>query len=174
MSQEINQWGSHLPALIAAVTNTDGPIVECGTGENSTPALHDLSAYWGRPLYSYESDAAWFSRFKGKGGDLHRLSLIADWANLPIPDGCGVVFVDHGKAPRGPVVDLARDKCRIVVMHDSECHYCGYTEPLAKFDWVYTHKNCAAWTTLAGMGQPPAWLESLKPGEFGIPVPYRG
>lgn len=174
MSEEMNQWASHLPALVAAVTNTDGAIVECGMGHNSTPALHDLSAYWGRPLHSYDHDPNWVELFRGQAGNLHTIDTIFDWATLKIPDGCGVVFVDHGPAPRGPVVAMARDKCRIVVMHDSECNYCGYTEPLKKFDWVYTHKNCACWTTLAGMGTPPSWLESLKPGEFGIPIPYRG
>ena len=60
-------------------------------------------------------------------------------------------------------------------MHDSECHYCGYGEPLSYFDWVYTHTHSPTWTTVAGLGERPPWLEAaLVPGIWGVPRCYRG
>lgn len=54
-------WGSHLPALLACVAATDGPVLEVGMGYYSTPNLH--SACRGRQLVSIEADAAFASRF---------------------------------------------------------------------------------------------------------------
>ena len=173
---EINQWASHQPVLAAALAATTGAVLECGVGYNSTEMLHAACAASGRQLYSLDGNAAWLDRFQGLAGPHHTLAHVADWDNPPIENRWyGVVFVDHDKAPRGPIVAAVRDMCALVVMHDSECHYCGYTEPLNGYDWVYTHKLTPAWTTIAGMGPRPAWVpEALPCGDWGVPAPYRG
>ncbi len=172
----MDQWATHLPALVACVAASQGPILECGAGLWSTPVLHSLCAPARRLLVSVESNAEWIARFRHLACDWHRVEQIADWNAVPLIDGqWAVAFVDHGVAPRGPVVAALRERARVVVMHDSECGYCGYTEPLRAFDWAWTHKFSPAWTTVAGMGSPPEWIAELpSPGEFGIPVPYRG
>ncbi len=170
-----DQWATHLPALVAAATATDGPILECGVGIWSTPILHALCAPSRRPLLSIESNPEWIARFLPFANDWHRVEEVASWDALPLDriPWAAVAFVDHGHAPRGPVVAALREHAGIVVMHDSECSYCGYTEPLRAFDWVYTHTFSPAWTTIAGMGQPPAWLDALQPGMWGVPGCYR-
>ena len=175
---EMDQWATHLPALVACATATRGPILECGTGLWSTPILHALCAPTERALVSVESNPEWLSRFEHMRCSWHDVRHVASWDDVAgIGDDAtwAFAFVDHGHAPRGPVVAALRERADIVVMHDSECGYCGYTEPLQLFDWCWTHKFSPAWTTIAGMGTPPSWLDALPlPGEFGVPVPYRG
>lgn len=168
----IDQWGSHLPALVAAVAATDGPILECGVGIWSTPILHALCAPKARPLLSIESKPEWLARFLPFRTDWHQVEGVPSWDALP-QGTWALAFVDHGHAPRGPVVEALRGRAGIVVMHDSECSYCGYGEALRGFEWVHTHTHSPAWTTIAGLGQPPAWLDALQPGVAGIPGCYR-
>jgi hypothetical protein len=176
---EINQWASHLPALMACAAATDGPIIECGVGFNSTTVLHAICAPTSRRLFSLEGNPEWLARFGNLVTPWHTLHHVGDWGNPPMigePDRAyGMAFVDHDREPRGPVLPMLMRKAKLIVMHDSECNYCGYTEPLALFDWCYTHKHSPAWTTVAGMGARPAWLEAALPvGDWSIPVPYRG
>lgn len=171
-----DQWGSHLPALLAACEHTSGPILECGMGDHSTPVLHDFCEKTGRRLISCDTHPDWVMSFQHLAAPWHEL---CDFSAFCV-DGSlfgsryGVALVDHKARVRGGLLYVLRDLCDVVVMHDSECRYCGYTEPLKRFDWTYTHENTPAWTTLAGMGEPPEWLEALQPGNVGIPVPYRG
>lgn len=178
MSQEgeVNQWASHTPALLTALVSTVGPVLECGVGFNSTPLLHSVCGAMGRPLYSLDGSREWLDKFAGLASDIHTLVHVSDWNNPPIYQGCqyGVAFVDHDCEPRGDILPLLRDKADVIVMHDSECHYCGYGKHLGLFDWTYTHKNTSAWTTLAGIGAAPPWLEFLVPGAATLPIPYRG
>lgn len=177
----MDDWATHVPALAACLARTNGAILECGVGIWSTPVLHAYALASDRKLLSLESKADWFSRFTYFSHPMHDLRLIDNWRN-GVEDlfvepfrRYGLVFVDHGEAPRGGVVDIVRGRADIVVMHDSECNYCGYTEALTRFDWAWTHKHSPTWTTVAGHGAPPAWLEEALPnGSWGVPVPYRG
>ncbi len=170
---EMDQWATHLPALMACAAATKGPILECGAGIWSTPILHALCAPSKRPLLTVESNGEWIERFRYLASPSHELQAIVDWNVLP-EGKWSVAFVDHGQAPRGPVIAALRERAGIVVMHDSECDYCGYSEPLRSFDWCYTHIRSDAWTTIAGMGKPPKWIEeALSPGRWGVLPTYR-
>lgn len=176
---EMNQWASFSPTLLAACAATSGPILECGCGFNSTLLLHAICAPTKRRLLTLEGNVEWLERFRNLETNWHALGHARNWDGLDIgiQYDCryDVAFVDHDRVPRGPLVGLLRERARFVVMHDSECNYCGYGPHLAEFDWCYTHKFSPAWTTIAGMGERPAWIESaLTPGDWGIPVPYRG
>lgn len=167
----IDDWATHLPSLLACVAATDGPILECGTGEWSTPLLHALCAPSKRALTSLDSNPAWIERFRHLEAPWHELRLV-NWDDLT-GGPWSVALIDHGAVPRGPVVAALRDRVRFLVLHDSECSYCGYTEALRAFDWCWTHILTPTWTTIAGMGEPPSWLADLIPGRFGIPEPNR-
>lgn len=181
---EVNQWASHAPTILAAASHGDGIILEAGCGYNSTPLLHALCHPRRRPLITLDGNADWLAKFKHLEDEHHVVRHVASWSTFDLENVLGewadrylfdVAFVDHDHVPRGPLVGLLRGRARFVVMHDSECGYCGYTDELAKFDWVYTHKWSPAWTTIAGMGAPPPWLAAaLPPGDWGVPAPYRG
>lgn len=172
---QINPWATHLPVLLAACAATRGTVLECGCGHNSTVILHSICAPEERELITLESDIDWLDKFRDLGSGWHHLRHVENWRDPPLPLACAVAFIDHGQAPRGPLVARVREIAKYVVMHDSECHYCGYAEPLKAFDWCWTMKKYETWTSIAGMGLPPTWIEAaLSPGAFGIPVPYRG
>ena len=178
----MDDWATHVPALAACLAATHGPVLEVGAGIWSTPILHAACAPTRRHLLTMEGKPEWLARFLPMATPWHELRAVADWPSWTVPCSpqqpngrWSLAFVDHGFAPRGPVVDRLRGHADIVIMHDSECHYCGYTAGLAGYEWVYTHTHSPTWTTIAGMGQPPAWLESgLAPGIWGVPAPYRG
>jgi hypothetical protein len=149
-----------------------------GAGHYSTPILHALCAPTKRRLLTLEGDADWLARFSGLETNWHALGHARNWDGMDLGTqyGCryDVAFVDHGHAPRGPLVGLLRERAHLVVMHDSECHYCGYGPELQQYAWAWTMKAYEAWTTIAGMGERPSWVESIGQGEWGVPVPYRG
>lgn len=70
-------WGSHLPALLAAVGASTGPVLELGVGHFSTPALHALCGAMGRKLVSVESDLKWLKEFddKYRNPETHEFTL---------------------------------------------------------------------------------------------------
>lgn len=47
---------THIPILAAVVAMTDGPVLELGTGLNSTPLLSEMCFHMSRDLYSIETD----------------------------------------------------------------------------------------------------------------------
>jgi hypothetical protein len=177
---ELSPWGSHLPALLACVAATDGPILEAGVGWNSTPMLHALCAPTERQLMSLDGNPEWLERFSHLDRPWHVLRHVSDWDHPPLR-GFGeelhfvLAFVDHDANPRGPLLDILRLRCELVVMHDSETNYAGYSEPLTRWNWHWTHKSTPTWTTVAGMGPRPEWLSgAIPPGDWDLPVPYRG
>lgn len=172
----MDDWATHLPALMACLAATKGPVLECGAGIWSTPILHAACAPTRRQLLTLEHNPAWLGKFTHLTTEWHTLQGVPSWAGWTAPDAYwSVAFVDQGHAPRGPVLGALRHKANFVVMHDSECHYCGYGPELAGYDWVYTHTHSPTWTTIAGMGPRPTWMESaLPPGVWGLPACYRG
>jgi len=123
--------GNHLYALKLACDNTDGPILECGTGHWSTPFLHSY-AIVGRKVVSFESHEYWVqqtrSLFQNHGHEIHKVpvseDLHADWNMMPwdLYDW-GVVFVDQSPVA-GRLVALSallmlRSKA-VVVVHDTD------------------------------------------------------
>lgn len=67
MTQEMSvavQYQSHLPALLACIAVTDGPVLELGVGHFSTPHLHALCLATKRNLVSVEQNKEWHVEFK--------------------------------------------------------------------------------------------------------------
>ena len=64
-NENVDNWGSHQPLLIHLVnTIAEGPVLEFGMGDNSTPLLHLICEKQKRNLYSYDFDANWLNKFK--------------------------------------------------------------------------------------------------------------
>ncbi len=57
-------WGSHLPALLACIAATEGPVLELGIGHFSTPILHAVCGAAGRLLVSIEKETKWLCQFE--------------------------------------------------------------------------------------------------------------
>lgn len=122
-------YASHLPYLLRALQVTEGPVLELGTGNGSTPVLHWCCELVGRRLVSMESDAKWVARFAAQfASPTHEVLTVTDWDAAPVEQSWAVVLVDHGPADRRQV-ELGRvtPHAQIVVVHDTnwynEKHY---------------------------------------------------
>lgn len=115
MTWEAIGTGSHLALLVQAIQQTEGPILELGAGEWSTPVLRQLAFH--REVVTVENSDEW-RRHVGnlEGGNLRMVPALT-------PDlrdrHWGVVLVDNApEIDRVPALDhLDAD---IFVTHDSE------------------------------------------------------
>lgn len=115
-------WGSHLPALLACIGATTGPVLELGVGHFSTPALHALCGAMKRILTSVEDSPEWLDEFQAKyhtlSHDFHRgpyLSTLSAYAQH-----WSVAFIDNspGGKNRADCFDALIEVSDYVVVHD--------------------------------------------------------
>lgn len=116
-------WCSFMPALVACVAATKGPVLELGMGHFSTPVLHALCGSLGRQLMSFEKNDEWrglFTRYNTKlheiYGDIDNGMLFTGLMNI------GVVFIDDspgGENRKKHFVDFI-DISDYVIAHDYE------------------------------------------------------
>lgn len=120
----VSPYGTHLMPLLAAVANTTGPVLECGTGLFSTPILHTLCAPTRRKLVSLETDGEWMERFVMLRRPWHEIRLIEDWARCltarPEPQWAVVLVDNNPHEARQHVLAALADRALILVLHDSE------------------------------------------------------
>ena len=139
--------GSHIPVLIKILNISTGPVLELGTGFNSTPVLHWLCNETKREFISYESSPKYFEVTKRYVSDFHKVYLVEneDWDKVDVESRhWGVVFIDHAPGVRR-VVELERvaQIADYVIVHDTEdrsdWHY-HYSKgfPKYKYRWNYT------------------------------------
>ncbi len=162
-ANQYDAYGTHLIPLLVAVVNTDGPILEMGSGHNSTPALHALCSATGRYLLTTETDKKWMNQFSYLEQSWHQFQYVPVydddfevnpkphlWDSVGANIHWGVVFVDHRPAERRKV-DIARLKGQadIIVVHDTEGAPCyDYESVLKTFKYRYDYKKYSPWTTL--------------------------
>jgi len=128
--------GSHIPVLVKVMEISEGPILELGTGLNSTPVFHWLANATKRRVDSYESIPMFHRIAWNYQNDYHKVHLIEDWDTLELDKHWGIIFIDHSPGVRRNV-ELSRvTQCAdYVIVHDSE----------PKSDW---HYNFARWFEL--------------------------
>ena len=116
---------SHLPLLKAALSVTSGPVLELGSGDGSTPFLHEHCLRHDRYLFTAESHPVWYEKWREMAGDLHRLALVRDWLEVPllppVGDRWAVVLVDnHPPETRRANLTRFQGAADIIVAHDTE------------------------------------------------------
>lgn len=111
------KYQSHLPAILACVAITDGPVLELGVGHFSTPHLHALCGAMNRALVSVEKDPEWLNLFLKYKTEDH---LFCD--ELPGGFSFAVAFIDHspGGANRALAFADLIGRSEFVVMHDAQ------------------------------------------------------
>jgi hypothetical protein len=158
------KYQSHLPALLACIAVTDGPVLELGVGHFSTPHLHALCGAMGRELVSVEPDEKWRVEFANKyTGPNH--TFTSEWMHPHMRDW-SVAFIDHspGGANRAAAFKALIEECEFVVVHDAQKDAENFQaiEPmLAGLNWrlctsIFPHTLVASKTK-----QIPAVLEMM-------------
>lgn len=105
--------GSFMPALRWAVENTQGPILELGTGYFSTSYLATLS---GRDILSYEWDIAWREAVEQR---FPHLKVVSE-----LPEGnFSVVLVDCEGWKRLEFLRALRERTDVFCVHDAQDHW---------------------------------------------------
>ena len=125
--------GSHITPLLVAIAHTDGPILELGCGDFSTPQIHAICSKLKRLILSTDTSKDWLDRFVHLKTSWHNFQYVPvyenDWDKNPKPqmwDAVGndihwsVVLVDHRPGERRVVdIDRLRHNADIIVVHDT-------------------------------------------------------
>lgn len=174
----MDDWGSHVPALAAAVANTTGNMLELGCGDYSTPLIHALRGE--RFVLSAEHDAKWLERFANlHQPGAHHVIPVPDWDAFLVSQGVaerpwGLIICDHAPGDRrAPDLRALANLGEVVLAHDTDASCYGWGDVWRVFSWVYTYQRWETWTTIAGWGKRPSWPERLTPGTWGPTQPWR-
>ncbi len=138
------RYGSHLPVLIKLVSITSGPIVEFGSGENSTIFLHWACNSTGRKLLTLESDWEYHKHYRRLRCEYHTLEHVRRWHNKIAEGRWSVVLIDHHpREKRKNASELrSNDAIRFVdseyiIMHDSDHYDYSKVYPHYKYKYEY-------------------------------------
>jgi len=157
-------FGTYAPVLSALIAVTDGPILELGSGDNSTPLLHLVSVATGRKVVTAETDPVWLGKYKDYESPLHEFHLIKQrdaavrndssyyrwqagwdaWDRIE-QNHWGVALVDQFPGEvRASTIKRLKGNCGYIVAHDSEEDYgaggnYSYKSvmPLFKYTWEW-------------------------------------
>lgn len=163
----IASGGTHFPALATVVVNTQGPVLEMGCGDYSTPLLHALCAPNKRLLVSTDVDKGWISLFLDLRRSWHRFvhvpayeqydarndwlySVGMDaWNSIGLDTHWSVVLIDHTPGLQRAVdIERLRNNTDIFVVHDTEDSRYGYEAILATFKYKYVYDRYSVTTTI--------------------------
>jgi len=114
--------GSHLPVLMKAVAETEGPILELGCGIYSTNPLHWACWVAKRKLVTYENNPRYYDFLKSYATDFHEVHCITDWDAIDVSGPWSVAFIDHEPGVGRLRLQEAKQvlHAEYVVAHDTE------------------------------------------------------
>ncbi len=119
---ETLNYGSHLPALMACTAICDGPVLEIGAGNFSTPCLHAICSALGHPLVTLETEDEWRSQFIGYKSPGHRvLKQTNDLVLELAKQKWGLVLIDDFPDNRLGWLDPFFNCSKYVLFHDCNC-----------------------------------------------------
>ena len=115
-------WGTHLPVLIKVMKETNGDVLELGTGLYSTPFLHWVCYPTKRKLVSYDNNSEilkYMSQYQDN--NFHEVNEIEDWDKIDIEKPWDVVLIDHSPdIRRGIETKRLANFAKYIVLHDSD------------------------------------------------------
>lgn len=137
-------WSSFIPTLLKAVENTEGPILELGSGLFSTPLLHWICKEKNRTLVTYENSKDYYPIARKFRTESHHVTAIFD-ENWISQIQWSVVLVDHGTNKknchvRGSDTLRLKNCAQYLILHDTQkrdddCY--GYDKIWPEFKYIY-------------------------------------
>jgi hypothetical protein len=166
----MNPFATHMPVLLACLRHTTGPVLELGSGWFSTPLVAAFAT--DRLVRTVETNHEWYDRisrictYQPITRHRHQVIYVPDYDDAPIDDHhWSVVLLDHEPPPRRGVDALRlRDRCQLMIGHDSEHpDYC-YGPVFDTFKFRFTLSTVFPWTTVVSDTDPLDWIEgALRP-----------
>lgn len=142
----VDPYGSHIPILSWAVVNSNGPIVELGCGNYSTPLLHAIAQ--NRPIYSFETNDSWLSQFRDLKTNNHQF-FNNNGLEFIKNNKFGVAFIDGDANTRRKAIELLKDNANLIVVHDTNAEEIyNFREIFKQFKYVEYHFRMFPWTTI--------------------------
>ena len=165
----MNPFATHMPTLLACLQQTTGPVLELGSGWFSTPLVSAFAT--DRLVRTVESDRDWHERIcricthQPITEHRHQIVYVPDYADAPVDDHeWAVVLLDHEPpARRGVDAARVRDRCRLMIGHDSQHPAYGYGPVFDTYQHRLTDERLMPWTTVVS-DEPLDWLEQHLQG----------
>lgn len=148
------ETSTHFPMLMKALSVTDGPVLEMGSGIFSTPLLHWICSVTKRPLVTIEHYPHYFDFANKFKTDWHDVRLVDPNVQFKPEGHYAVVFIDHSpKKPRtrGDDALLFKDCADLIVLHDAgvDGHKkYGYDQLYPQFKYRHDWNECWPSTTV--------------------------
>ena len=136
-SYKSNEFATHQPVLWTYLHETDGPILELGSGYGSTLLLHLYCRTMNRVLCTVDDNPAWLNKFTPCNSDMHRFILLnksggnhedaSHWISFLNREDVrstrwGLVFIDQSPwEARYHSAEILKNNAQILIMHD--CDY---------------------------------------------------
>lgn len=145
-----SSYETHQPYLLEAVKRTTGNVLELGSGDGSTPVLHELCAAADKLLVTVDSDAGWLAKYTHLASDRHLFEHLAFPASTRwLDEPWGVVFVDHAPGNnRYAAIERACSVAEYVVCHDTETLGYGLEDLLNSCKYRKDFRYARPWTTV--------------------------
>lgn len=150
--QRSSQHATHIPLLARVFDQSDGDVLELGTGYFSTLLLEWLCSISDRKITSYETNQKWYDRAKRFQSNYHDVIKIENWDEVPTDKHWGLILIDHGPNERRIVeIERFKDKCDYMVIHDTEPESnraYKYSEIWSLFKYKYDYTKIKPWTSV--------------------------
>lgn len=145
------EYTTHMALLFKVLLISKGDVIECGGGIFSTPFLHWICKVQKRRLITYENEPLYYEFERKFQSPWHRIRLVKNWNDIPIPKHLGMVFIDHHPSERRMIEMLRfKDVADYVVIHDTQRGSEDYNKPevFAQFKYRHDWKDGKPWTSV--------------------------
>lgn len=135
-SYKSNEFATHQPVLWTYLHETEGPVLELGSGYGSTILLHIYCQEMNRLLFTVDDNPAWLNKFASCASDMHKFILLnrsahredaSHWKLFLNREDVrstqwGLVFIDQSPwEARYHSAEILKNNAQILIIHD--CDY---------------------------------------------------
>lgn len=159
---EFPDSGTHMSFFLTAVAHTNGPILELGAGDYSTPLLHAVCSREKRYLMTADTSMGLLCNFLDLQRSWHAFCYVPvyeddlelnakpeRWDNVGGEIDWSVVIVNHRPGERRVKdIERLRSRAEIFVIHDTQERGYGYQSLIESFKYVFVDERYAIQTTL--------------------------